>query len=519
MLRQLAAGLLVLVASPLFAATSDLRILSMFPTRTTVTTGERFTVTMRWRNDGPDQAFDVKASLGIGSDAFVVTGAGTSNWPCEPEPGVEGFSCIGVIHAGAEAEMVVTMLAPSTPRTAWVLQGSVLSSSSDPQPANNTASVTLQVSPAGRTADLSMQPATQELHVDQGAAFTIPVVVRNAGPDAAQNLIASFSWQERTVIPITASGGGWACANATHSPQLVVCRLASLAPGETAPLAVSVAAAPRQDAVFHFYGRVAAEGNHDPDDADARSLAGVHVGAIEDWRRILVPLMPAEVPGANGARWRTETSMLVRSVTAPEILPRDCDVDPQLPCEPLPLNRPFPLEQYAASTNFGGGQFLYYHASDEPLIHLNSRVHDVAREAQTAGSEIPLAREEDFTSGTISLVGIPVAPQYRHTLRVYGFEPRAGAAVVVRVYANQERDPRASVVRTLSLREPMLSVTPQQLPVHPAYLQLDPATLASLEGATTMRVEVDPLEAGLRLWSFVSITNNDTHHVTTFTAQ
>jgi hypothetical protein len=239
----------------------------------------------------------------------------------------------------------------------------------------------------------------------------------------------------------------------------------------------------------------------------------------EEWRRILVPLMPAEVPGANGARWRTETSMLVRSATALEILPRGCDIDPLRICEPLPLNRPFRLEQYAATTDFGGGQFLYYHASDEPLLHLNSRVHDVSRETETAGSEIPLAREEDFTAGTISLIGIPVAPQYRQTLRVYGFEPRDGAAVAIRVYANQEPEPRATVVRTLSVHQPLFWVTPQRLPVNPAYLQLDPATLASLAGATTMRVEVESLEAGLKLWSFVSITNNDTHHVTTFTVQ
>jgi hypothetical protein len=90
--------------------------------------------------------------------------------------------------------------------------------------------------------------------------------------------------------------------------------------------------------------------------------------------------------------------------------------------------------------------------------------------------------------------------------------------VAIRVYANDETEPRAHVVRTLSVQTGE-TVTDASLPLVPAYLQLDPGTLGSLEGASTIRVEVEPLDAGLRLWSFVSVTNNQTHHVTTFSAQ
>jgi hypothetical protein len=31
-----------------------------------------------------------------------------------------------------------------------------------------------------------------------------------------------------------------------------------------------------------------------------------------------------------------------------------------------------------------------------------------------------------------------------------------------------------------------------------------------------VRVDIVPFDAGLKLWSFVSVTNNETHHVTTF---
>jgi hypothetical protein len=124
-------------------------------------------------------------------------------------------------------------------------------------------------------------------------------------------------------------------------------------------------------------------------------------------------------------------------------------------------------------------------------------------------------REHEFVSHTISLLGIPVAPQYRHTLRVYDFDGRGGAQVAIRIYANDETVPRASVVRALTHPD-----APQPTrPYHPGYLQLDLGQVLSLTGIDSLRVDVEPIDAGLRLWSFVSVTNNDTHHVTTFSAQ
>lgn len=35
----------------------------------------------------------------------------------------------------------------------------------------------------------------------------------------------------------------------------------------------------------------------------------------------------------------------------------------------------------------------------------------------------------------------------------------------------------------------------------------------------TVRAEIEPLTEGLRYWAFVSVTNNETQHVTTITPQ
>ncbi|HEX8617376.1 MAG TPA: hypothetical protein VF911_07310 [Thermoanaerobaculia bacterium] len=483
---------LLLIAPSVFAQTADLRVTALTIDRTTFQTGERFTVSMRWRNFGPDAAHDITAELGSGSGIFVVTGAGTSNWPCEPSHAASSFVCRGSsIAAGAEAHMVVTMRAPAR-GASFVLPATVRAATPDPAPENNRQQLTVQLTPAEKAADLSISPREQTHRAAAGGPVSIPVVVTNQGPAEAQNVIALMAFEPGTLIPIEASGAGWNCQHPTHSPWIVLCLRSKFAAGLTAPITVTTTA-PQHDGTVHFSARVSAEEIFDANAANDASSAAITAGtppvAGITWRRILVPLMPAEVPGANGARWKTDTTILTNGVA----------IEPQL-------------------GTLRGGQFIYVNEADEARVQLNSRVWDLARETATAGSEVPIVREREFTSSTIALLGIPVAAHYRHNVRIYDFDGRDGARVAIRLYANDETSPRAAVVRTLGVAS-AATATPAQLPVHPAYLELDPASLAPLAGVNTMRVEIEPLDQGLRLWSFISVTNNETHHVTTFSQQ
>jgi len=517
--------LLSLAAAPaLLGATADLRILSILPTKTELVTGERFTASMRWRNDGPDAAGDVVATLSGGAGAFVVTAAGTSHWPCEPDLGGESFTCKGIIPAGGEAEMVVTMLAPPNTNAPFTLHGSVSSSATDPAAANNSAQQTLHVTAATRHADLGLAPSSQTHHAAAGSHFTMPLLVSNAGPDAAHNVIVSLSFAPGDLIPISVTGEGWSCHNATHSPQLVACSRDVADPGTSSTLTIDVTA-PQHDGTYAFSARVSAEQYADGNLANQQSTASLQIGeaAAEAWTRILVPLIPNETPGANGSLWKTETTMLIRSDTPVVVEPNPCDL--LQPCDgetTPPVQVPFSIGEHGLS-NFDphdhGGQFLYVPVADAAKVSLNSRVWDLSRAAETAGSEIPIVRERRFTTGTIALLGIPVASQYRHTLRVYDFDGHSGARVAIRVYANDELDPRATTTRELTVSPYARTTTSEHLPTHPAYLELNPAALLpSTAGITTLRIEIAPLD-GARIWSFVSVTNNDTHHVTTVSAR
>jgi len=52
----------------------------------------------------------------------------------------------------------------------------------------------------------------------------------------------------------------------------------------------------------------------------------------------------------------------------------------------------------------------------------------------------------------------------------------------------------------------------------PGYAEIgDLSQIAPLGNASRLAVEVEPLTPGLRIWSFVSVTNNETEHVTIIT--
>ncbi len=491
-MRKLLSALL-LIAPSLVAQNADLRITELTATRTALETGERVTVSMRWRNDGPDTAENITAELGAGSGIFVVTGAGTSNWPCEPSHASASFVCRGAsLASGAEAHMVVTLRAP-TRGTSLILPATVRTTTHDPLPENNNRQLVIPLTAAGTEADLTLLPREQTHRATPGAPVSMPLLVVNNSLTDALNVITHIAAAPGSLIPIEASGEGWNCEHSTHSPWIVLCLRPRLGASSPSPITVTTTA-PQSEGNYLFSARVSAEQVHDSDAANDSSSMTVTVGnptttPAPAYRRILVPLMPAEVPGINGARWKTDTTILTNGVA----------IEPQLGTLP-------------------GGQFIYVAEADEARVQLNSRVWDRARETLTAGSEIPIVREREFTSSTIVLLGIPVAPHYRHTLRVYDFDGRSGARVGIRVYADHETTPRASVTRTLGVFS-TAKATPAQLPVHPGYVELDPALLAPLDGVSTLRVEIEPLDEGMRLWSFVSVTNNETHHVTTFSHQ
>lgn len=527
MRRLLALVLSLSLAPALFAASADLAVTAFNVSVTPTETGERFAVFMRWRNNGPDEATIVNATISGTPAPFFVVGVGTSGWPCYTTAGAPSFTCQGSrLAPGGEAELVLNVIAPaSTADGSFVLRADVRAAEADPQPANNSAIYTAQLTNATASSDLSITPTSQALTAAAGQTLTIPFIVTNPGPSRAERPVLVLTLPVSQSVPtFSAQGEGWSCGHGAYGPQLVICTRDEFAAGAISPVLVSLTA-PESDGTFELVAHVRAERLYEPVIANNTARATITVGETAQpplqWSRVLVPITADDVPGSNNALWRTETTVMLASDATVAVRPYSCGELTPLTClDPaLPLNRPFNARLIPAY-GFGGwpnGQFFYVLAGDESKIRINSRVYDVARLQETAGSEIPIAREHDFVARPISLLGIPVAPQFRHTLRVYGFDGQS-ERVQINVYANDETIPRVSETHTLVAPAFAMQLDDGRVPTHPSYAQFQLDQLLALGGIQTVRIDVTPLEGG-RIWSFVSVTNNQTHHVTTFSAQ
>jgi hypothetical protein len=506
--KTLFAALLLSLSPVLFAQTADVRIVSMTLSGEPTLTGERFAMAMRWRNDGPSTATIINVSVSGTPSPYYILSVATSGWPCYPNPEGTSFLCQHQqLAPGAEAEMVLQLLTPSTPGP-FVLRGQISAAEADPNPANNSTQISMNLA-AAPPADLSITPSTQLHTVPSDTPVAIPFVITNNGPNEVRNLFAAFSVPVTANIPaFTAGGPGWSCEHPPFGPQTIVCTRSSLRDDEVAPITIRSTS---QQSSVTYTARVRAEGHSDlqlgNDTATARVVSN-DFPPVEPvaWTPILVPLTGNDVPGVNGALWRTETTALIAS-----------DTQLFFHQQNAPLRRPFNLLTQGLLRGSPTGQYLWVRAEDAEKVRINSRVYDVARQTQTAGSEIPIARASDFTTTGLSIVGIPVAPHYRHTIRIYDQHGVSGALVRVRLYANDETLPRVHLIQSLAVN----AAQPQDtLPMFPAYAQLDLGQIMQLNGVRTVRIDIDPEGVPqVPIWAFVSVTNNETHHVTTFSAQ
>lgn len=504
----------MILAALVLAAVADVGVVSVTPSKTEVRYDETFTLTARVRNFGPDAATGAYAILGSNAPGVVLTVSAPAGWLCI-DPGREFVTCTREsMPAGAEAEFAITLTAPQPTPIAFRV-GATAGSTGDANQANEIVQVAIPLLHPDRQSDVGVTVALGTNPVAEGGAVRATVNVRNEGPDAARDLVVAIV--QDGPMPLAASGPGWSC---TASRINMLCRRAELAAGTAAPINLSATAPPRETRVPLSF-RVRAETNYDPENGNNLQRVVVSVGSASSWERVLFPITADFIPGPGGAAWTTEIGALIRDDEVPDFAPHPCELI-QVTCfyEPPPLRRQFDAFNHllVPQVRLPGGQYFYMRPGDARKFRFNARIYDDARVERTAGAEVPVVRDADFTSDVIALLNIPVLPAYRHTLRVYDADARDGALVRIRIYRGDELEPHADTVRALRtlIRQ---TTTTALLPTHPAYAQEELSQLLPLEGLEPLRVEIEPVTPGVRLWAFVSVTNNETHHVTVVTPQ
>jgi hypothetical protein len=246
--------------------------------------------------------------------------------------------------------------------------------------------------------------------------------------------------------------------------------------------------------------------------------AFVHAQTLEE-ERILVPIALKEpIRGAFGSEWHTE--FVVRNDSAKEVRVW-AGVDPfglpfAIAVVPAHSTKVVPL--FASGAAEGPDRVPAYivivHKPVADELSFHARVFDRSRSAANWGTEIPVVRESGAVRSRIQLVRIPTDPHFRLTLRVYGFDPTIPTDVLLRLFGEDENVPLGEQRVTLA--------SFNDNSAGPQYWQT--TDVAGTFGVNPgdrqfLRIEVIRLNERDLIWAFVSVTNNETQHVTTITPQ
>jgi hypothetical protein len=166
------------------------------------------------------------------------------------------------------------------------------------------------------------------------------------------------------------------------------------------------------------------------------------------------------------------------------------------------------------------GILMYAKREFVEQVSFSLRIQDLSRQALTWGTEIPVVRESELFTSTLQLFDVPTDDRFRQALRVY--DPDAGEQSLVRldIYSS---DDELITTTTLALAQPppMACSVPSGVACFPSTAEVLSLTdrFPELLAYYLVRVAITPLTPELRFWAFVSITNNETQHVTIITPQ
>jgi uncharacterized repeat protein (TIGR01451 family) len=189
----------------------------------TATPGSNATYTIVVTNNGPGAAANVVVTDDLPDGTTLVS----SSAGCT---GTDPVTCtVGTLAAGASATITLVVTLPPTPGTV-VNTAQVSTSSTDPNPANNTSSV--QTTVALAPADLSIAKSADFSTSTPGSNATYTIVVTNNGPGTADNVVVTDDLPAGTTLVSSSAG----CTGTGP----VTCTVGTLAPGASATITIVV---------------------------------------------------------------------------------------------------------------------------------------------------------------------------------------------------------------------------------------------------------------------------------------
>lgn len=240
------------------------------------------------------------------------------------------------------------------------------------------------------------------------------------------------------------------------------------------------------------------------------------------YTRFLVPVFGSGIPGAYGTLWRSETWLRYAGLEEISIAPMpfcrgaECTIDgflaPNYPA--IPFEGPQGFLEPAI--------LIHVESQHAAEVTFESRLRELSRSADSAGTEVPVIREDRMSSGPLYLLNVPMKTPSRYMLRLYGLPDVAEREVEIRYFRQPSTSGPNIDLDLVLLRVDRVALRSREssLPwnFYPALGEIGSLELfPELAAETAIWIEVVPLSAGLRIWAMLSITNNTTQQVTLVT--
>jgi hypothetical protein len=242
------------------------------------------------------------------------------------------------------------------------------------------------------------------------------------------------------------------------------------------------------------------------------------------YETLLLPVFVDPIPGAFGSEFRTDLTGRNNGDPGVDIYglwSTDCDGgsdcsfpgDDKLNYLPVSLGSGQTIEEMHVSHPGTPGRLIYVPRTQLGNLSLNLRAYDTSRSSTNFGTEIPIPRSSDFRHDRFALTGVPIDPRFRLTLRIYSnvaSEETVGVTVAGHHY-DLELRPGASQF------DPSYAEFTTFPPVDPPGPGIVPLVSVLIDPPSTP--VITPPYPPAPVWAFISVTNNDTQHITTITPQ
>jgi len=238
----------------------------------------------------------------------------------------------------------------------------------------------------------------------------------------------------------------------------------------------------------------------------------------EGYARVLLPLLVNRTAGAHGSLWETELWIRNRGTANLALAPWPCETQACPAIFPLtktlaPNESVRNIPPFSDPPSAVPGRILYVTRARIADASFGLRLADVSRNALSWGTEIPVIREEGFRTKAVELIGVPIDPNFRSSLRIYEMSPLASSAFRLSFF---EQHSGISAEPLLKMQVKTVASNTGEFRVEPGYAQiLDLSPLLTATHGSQLRILIEPLTAGSRYWAFVAVANNVTQQVTT----